>query len=217
MDYDGYGFFINPGLVNIGQNFYVVNTAGGHEGLREIKLNYLNVPVAFKLHMIDLAFFKLSVVAGAGFGFLLDGNETIRHTATKLIFPAEVELPAGYVEVYDGVLVPEVTDYSMLSKSDFKSYQIFALLGFRSDWDVSDNWRVSADFRLNYGLFDPRTDQYINKLNDYQTLYDVPGKRRDLFVQLGISLSRYIEIKKKETDQRKKFKGQSPRRRKPKG
>jgi hypothetical protein len=57
VDYDGFGLIFGPGIINVGQNFYVTNTLGGQEGLRKIDLQYLNLPIAFKVHLIDLSFF----------------------------------------------------------------------------------------------------------------------------------------------------------------
>jgi len=231
VDYEGYGFIFNPGLVNVGQNFYVVNTSGGQQGTRKINLHYANIPVALKLHVIDMAFFRLSFVAGGSFAYLLQGKETVSHAQTKLAFPAKVYpiLPSSYTVVYDGVISPAVSDYTMLSKQDFKSYQVFALMGFRSDWQADDHWMVSFDFRMNYGIFDPRTNSYLDKVNNYQTLYDIPGRRRDMFLQINIGISRFMEFEKKEKhtanhrqkvrSPKKSFspKWSSPRKRKPKG
>jgi hypothetical protein len=209
VDYDGYGFIISPGLINIGQNYDVINTSGGHEGVRKINLQYINLPAAFKLHVIDMSFFKVSLVSGASFAYLLKGKEFVSHNATKLKFPSEVlpiDIP-GYDEVYDGVYVPGVHKYPMLNSTDFNSFQIFAHLGFRSDWDVSDDWRISFDFRVNYGILEPRTDDYMRRLKAHETLYDLPGKRRDLFAQFGIAFSRYKELEKKEKVRKKQGKG----------
>ncbi|SKC82534.1 outer membrane beta-barrel protein [Ohtaekwangia koreensis] len=216
IDYEGYGFFVNPGIINIGQNFYVTNTVGGQQGLRKINQQYINIPVAFKLHVIDLAFFKLSLVAGGSFAYLLKGKETVSHSVTKLNFPTEVYpiLPSDYTIVYDGVVTPEVSEYAMLEKKDFKSYQVFALMGFRSDWQATDDWLVSFDFRMNYGIFDPRSDDYLQRLNAYQALYDFPGRRRDLFAQINVTLSRYLEVEKKEKNNHP---WGSPRKRRPRG
>ena len=231
MDYEGFGFVISPGLVNVGQDFYVVNTAGGHDGKREINLNYLNIPAGFKIHIIRLSFFKVSGVISLSAAYLLDGEESISHAATKLKFPTEVYpiLPENYIVQYDGVVVPEVNDYIISSKSDFKSFQLFAAAGFRSDWDINNHWRLTFDFRLNYGLYDPRTDEYVAKVKAYQTLYDIPGERRDLFPQLSLGISRYIDIEKSDQERKKSLKGSSkkykekrypypkPRNSKPKG
>lgn len=216
LDFEGYGFFINPGIVNIGQNFYVTNTVGGQQGLRKISLSYINMPVAFKLHIIDLAFFKLSLTAGGSFAYLMKGKETVSHEEMKLAFPAQVYpiLPSDYTIVYDGVVSPEVTKYTIADKKDFKSYQVFALLGFRSDWEISDDWMMSLDFRMNYGIFDPRTDAYQQRVNAYQTLYDIPGKRRDMFALINVSVSRYIELKKENRSSPKKrssYRSRKPR------
>lgn len=206
LDFEGYGFFINPGLVNIGQNFYVTNTVGGQQGTRKINLSYLNLPVAFKLHIIDLAFFKLSLTAGGSFAFLMQGKETVSHEETKLTFPTQVYpiLPADYTVVYDGVISPAISKYTIANKNDFKSYQVFALLGFRSDWEISDDWMMSLDFRMNYGVFDPRTDEYMQRVKAYQTLYDIPGKRRDMFALVNVSVSRYMELKKENRSPKKR-------------
>ncbi|MFD1003131.1 outer membrane beta-barrel protein [Ohtaekwangia kribbensis] len=206
LDFEGYGFFINPGLVNIGQNFYVTNTVGGQQGTRKINLSYINLPAAFKLHIIDLSFFKLSLTAGGSFAFLMKGKETVSHEEAKLTFPTQVYpiLPSDYTIVYDGVISPAVSKYTIADKKDFKSYQVFALLGFRSDWEVSDDWMMSLDFRMNYGIFDPRTDEYMQRVNAYQTLYDISGKRRDMFALINVSVSRYIELKKEKHSPKKR-------------
>jgi len=231
MDYEGFGFMVSPGVTNIGQNFYVVNTSGGQDGKRKIDLKYLNIPAAFKVHIIRLSFFKISGLVSISAAYLMEGTETVSHTETKLKFPSEVYpiLPPDYNVEYDGVAVPEVNDYVMSEKKDFKSLQIFAAAGFRSDWDVSNHWRVSVDFRMNYGLYEPRTDEYMAKLNAHQTLYDIPGDRRDMFAQLTVGISRYIDFEKSDQERKKKLKGSSkkhkltrypypkPRTKKPKG
>jgi hypothetical protein len=189
----------------------VVNTSGGHDGRRTIDLQYLSIPVAFKVHIINLSFFKISALASIGPAYLLKGSEVVSHTDTKLRFPTEVYpiLPSDYVVQYDGVVSPELIDYTISAKEDFNTFQIFVGAGFRSDWDVSEHWRVSVDFRMNYGLYDPRNDQYLTRVNNHQTLYDVPGKRNDLFAQLSLGISRFIIFEKKDQEQKKKLKGSS--------
>jgi hypothetical protein len=54
IDYEGFGFVVSPGLMNIGQKYNVINTLGGQEGIRKGKLSYLNLPIAVKVHVIDL-------------------------------------------------------------------------------------------------------------------------------------------------------------------
>ncbi|MBL7856993.1 MAG: outer membrane beta-barrel protein [Cyclobacteriaceae bacterium] len=208
MDFEGFGFVLTPGIVNTGQNFIVLNFVGGQEGVRKTNVQYLNLPIGFKIHIIDLSFFKVSFLMGGSAAFLLSGKETVSHNYTKLIFPTEVYpiLPTDYIVEYDGVVSPQVNAYSMLAKKDFNTIQFFASAGFRSDWDVSDNWRVSFDFRLNYGVRDPRNENYLEKLEAYQTLYDIPGKRRDTHASLTIGIARFIEIDKKDK-QKKAAKG----------
>jgi hypothetical protein len=121
VDYDGYGVMIDPCLIKVGQSFNVINIYGGEVGERNIDLSYFYFPAGFKLHIIDLSFFKVSFVASVGFGVLLNGQETITHNKglLRLTFPTEVVgiFPSaendafeaanpGYDVLYVGVQVP---------------------------------------------------------------------------------------------------------------
>jgi len=230
MDYETFGFVISPGLINIGQNFYVVNTVGGQDGLRKINLKYLDVPLGVRVHIVNMSFFKFSALAAVSAAYLIDGKDVVSHSATKLTFSPNVYpiLPPDYEVQYDGVKVPAVDNYVVNSKQDYKSLQIFVGAGFRSDWDVSAHWRVTFDFRVNYGLTDPRSSTYMTKLNTNSTLYDLPGTRRDMFAQLTVGVSRWIGFEKGDMERQKhlkgrktfkpmKFPGQKVRSSKPKG
>jgi hypothetical protein len=208
MDFDGYGFNFSPGIVTTGQNFNVVNTFGGKEGIRKIKMTYLNVPIGLKLHLIDLRLVRISFIASTGVSLLLDADEKISHNESKLRFPSQAipNLPANYTVDNDAVLVPNITNYTMLNKSDFNKYQVNIAVGFRSDWNVSDSWRLSLDLRLNYGILESRNDAYLAKLDSHTTLYDIPGKRRDIFGNLNFGLSRYMYMSKTKTTKKKKGK-----------
>lgn len=217
IDYEGFGFMVSPSLITIGQNYNVINTVGGHEGVRKITMKYLHIPLTLKLHVIDLAFFKVSLVAGAGVGYLLNGRETVSHQAAKYRFPAAVYpiLPESYAIEYDGVLAPKVNGLQMLEKKDFNSFQIFGSFGFRSDWDITEAWRVSFDMRANYGVLETRTDTYLSRVEQNQTLYDYPGKRREIFAHLNIGISRYIEVDKEKERKTKSFKKFKPQKTSP--
>jgi hypothetical protein len=217
VNYEFVGFMVSPSLINIGQNAYVINTSGGQDGTRKVNLRYVNVPVAFKVHLINLAFLKISGLASLSAAYLIDGRESIQHSETKLHFPTEVYpiLPEGYLVEYDGVAVPRIEDHTIAEKTDFKSLQVFAAAGIQSDWDVSNNWRITFDFRINYGLYDPRSDVYRSRLNSNQTLYDLPGTRHDVFAQLSVGIARYFEFEKSDQERKKKLKG-SPKGYKPK-
>jgi len=208
VDYDGYGVMIDPCILRIGQNFNVINIYGGEVGERKIDLTYFYFPAGLKLHLIDLSFFKVSFVASVGFGVLLNGKETISHKESKLLFPLEVtgadpytqfeaEYP-GYDAVYDGVIVPNLNDEPLLSKENFQSFQIFGGLGFRSDWDITEEWRVSFDLRGNIGALEPRKSEYLDKVKANLAIYDIYGSRRDLFLALNIGIARTLEIEPKQ-------------------
>ncbi len=195
IDFEGYGFTLDPVVLRAGQYFNVINVAGGDVGERRIDLTYLQLPAGFKLHMIDLGFFKVSFVASAGVSFLLSGRETISHSATTLKFPAGVipNLPPEYSPTFPGsteIISPAISNQIMLRKSDFKTLQVFGGIGFRSDWDVGETVRISFDFRTHYGLLEPRTDSYLNRVQNNEAIYDRSGKRRDLFAMLTIGIAR---------------------------
>lgn len=213
IDYEGYGFMIDPSIIQIGQNFNIINTTGGQMGERKIDLTYFQFPVGFKLHIIDLSFFKVSFVASVGAGVLLKGKETITHRDGKLRFPLavtgsypspqndefETENP-GYTVEYDGVLVPTMKNRSLLKKDDFVSFQLFGGLGFRSDWEISESWRVSFDLRGNVGLFEPRKGSHLVKIKNNETIYEMDGARRDLFLSFNIGIARTVEIEPQEKE-----------------
>lgn len=215
VDYQGYGFVITPSLINIGQNMNIVNNVGGYEGTRDIKMQYLQVPIGFKLHIIDLTFFKVSLIAGAGAGYLIKGNETITHNYAKYRFPGEVFpiLPPDYVVEYDGVIAPDIKKLEIVSKDDLKPFQFFGSLGFRSDWDFKDSWRIAFDLRANYGLTETRNEAYLARAKEFQTLYDLSGDRRELFAYLSIGIARYIEVDKNKTSKAKSFGKPKPKKR----
>jgi hypothetical protein len=208
INYEYVGFVISPSLINVGQDAYVLNTTDGDIGDRKYNLKYLNVPIGFKVHFVNLAFLKISAVASLSGSYLIDGSETISHSADIMDFPKNVYpiLPPGYNIEYDGVAVPAVEKYVIAGKEDFRPMQVFAGIGLQSDWDVSNNWRVFFDLRFNYGLFDPRTESYLERLETHQTLYDIPGQRHDMFAQLSVGIARYIDFEKSDVEKKKKLK-----------
>lgn len=208
MDFSGHGFVISPGLVNVGQNFLVVNNVGGEVGLRKIDMQYFCIPIALKFHIIDLSFFKVSAVLNAAPAFLTRGSEQISHQSSRLLFPPEVyaALTPDYTIVYDGVLTPVVSDRTLAIKSDFKTIQLFVGAGFRSDWDVSPDWRVAFDVRLNYGVLDPRAQPRIDNINNFQSIYEKPGERNDFYAQFTIGIMRYVTWEKSDKEKVKKRK-----------
>ena len=219
----GHGFVVTPGYFQIGQKFIIKNTIGGEVGSRDVRMNYLSVPVAFKLHINDMAFFRLSLVASVHANYLISGKELITHSASKLRYPAEIAVPAepGYAEVYDGVFVPDVTDLEYVSKDKFKPFQLFAGLGLRSDFDISDDWSINFDGRANASIFDPRKSEYINQLKAADNSPDLYGMRREVYLSVAIGICRIIQIKDsfqgKRTGKSKPYEVGKPRNKKPKG
>lgn len=219
IDFEGYGFMTNPSVATIGQNLYVANTVGGHVGRRNINLTYLQLPVGMKLRLIDLSFFRISLAGSVGASFLLKGSETISHASSKMWFPDEVKpnLPPEYTIEYDGVIVPNISNQEIVSSDNYNLVQFFGSLGIRSDWDVSEKTRISMDLRGNICFSDPRNNDFIGKVKNYEQIYDIYGRRTDVFVSLTVGVSRIAEIEKKGS-KFKKYKKVTPgKKRKPKG
>ncbi|HZY81339.1 MAG TPA: outer membrane beta-barrel protein [Cyclobacteriaceae bacterium] len=196
----GHGFVITPSFVQIGQKYIIQNIQGGDVGERDIQMNYLSVPMALKLHLNDLAFFRLSAVASLNIDYLMSGKEIITHGASKQRYPPGVIIPdePGYTSVYDGVFVPEVNKQVYVDKSAFKPFQLSAGIGFRSDFDFSEDWSVNFDGRAMFGIFDPRKGSYVNDLKAGSTSNpgpDLYGQRRDVYLYATVGISRIFQIK----------------------
>jgi len=194
----GHGFVITPQFIQTGQKFIIENTTGGEVGTRSVNMNYISVPVALKIHINDMAFFRLSMVAALNFQYLIKGQETFTHSASKLKYPASVHIPTepGYTKVYDGVFVPEVNKQVYVDTDKFKPFQIFAAVGLRSDFDLSDDWSLNFDGRANFGIFDPRKSSYIEQLKQTSDAPDVYGQRREAYLSATVGIARIIQIKK---------------------
>jgi hypothetical protein len=211
MDYENIGFQISPGIYTIGQNYYVVNTAGGQDGTRELDLKYASIPAAFKIHLIDLSFFRLSALATGSAAFLYSAEDRISHAYTKLKFPIQTypNLPPEYSQEYDGVIVNKIDNYPVSLKPDYKPLQIFAGLGLCSDWNVTEHWRISFDLRFNYGLMSSRSTNYEQRIKTFNSIYDIPGKRKEMFTQFALGISRFLDFDKGDKDRAKNLKGTS--------
>ena len=207
-DKSGYGFALTPSYVQIGQVFKIRNTTGGDVGFRDVKMNYFSVPVALKIHINDISFFRLSLVASIAPSLLISGEETFTHSASKLKYPPGVSVPTdpGYSIVYDGVFVPQVSKQVHVSKDKFSAFQIFGAMGLRSDFDLNDDWSLNFDGRANFGIFDSRTSTYAQQLQAHSGPPDVSGNpgspdlygtRRDIFISLEIGFCRIIQSKEK--------------------
>jgi hypothetical protein len=225
IDFDGYGFMIDPQLTQVGQSFNIVNITGGQVGERVVSQSYLQIPFSFKKHIIDLSFFKVSWVFGISYAQLLSADERVSHESAKLAFPLAtypiLESPEyvalGYIVEYDGVASPATKNLITLKKSDFRKFQVFGSVGVRSDWDVTDNARLSIDLRGNVGLFDPRSDDYLKRADNNETVYEIGGKRRDFFASLTIGYSRYLFVEKRAKVKKvTPFQYYGPKRRTPK-
>lgn len=197
-DHIGYGIVVSPSYVKIGQKFLIKNTVGGDVGRREVKMDYFSVPVALKLHLNDLSFFRLSAIAAINFNFLIKGSEVISHSASKLKYPPSVAIPTdpGYIVVFDGVLVPEVKDQEYVSKDKYNPFQLFAAVGLRSDFDLNDDWSLNFDGRANFGLYDPRKKEYLEQLKQTSGAPDLYGVRHEIYLSVEVGIARIIQIKK---------------------
>jgi hypothetical protein len=172
-------------------------------GERKINLTYIHAPFGFKLHMIDLGFFKVSFVASASAAFLLKGEETISHSDAILRFHPNVlpNLPPEYIPTFPGsteIICPPVDNLTLLKSNDYSRFQLYGAVGFRSDWDITETVRISFDARASYGILEPRSSDYLEKVDNYEAIYDLPGTRRDLMILFTVGVSRIAEVDPKE-------------------
>lgn len=216
----GHGFVVTPSFTKIGQKYIIKNVQGGEVGERDIQMDYLSVPVALKLHLNDLAFFRLSVVASVNFDYLMSGRELITQEASKQRYPSGVMIPTDYPVVYDGVFVPELNKAEYVSKDKFKPFQLSAGVGFRSDFDFNEDWSMNFDGRAMFGIFDPRKPEYIEQLKGGSSSNPQPdlyGQRRDVYLYATIGISRIFQIKQHHGSPKKvgvtRSKPRSPRKR----
>jgi hypothetical protein len=206
----GHGILLTPSYVQVGQKFIIKNTTGGSVGTRDVQMNYFSVPVALKLHVNDMSFFRLSMIAAITPSFLFKGQETMTinspNQSTKLKYPPGVSVPTdpGYEQVYDGVFVPNMDDEVYVDNDKFTPIQLFAALGLRSDFDLNDDWSINFDGRANFGIFDPRKANYIDQLknpagppdiNGDPGAPDLYGQRREIYLSVAFGISRIIQIK----------------------
>jgi len=198
-DHVGFGFVLSPSLTKIGQKFLIKNTVGGDVGSRDVQMDYFSLPVALKLHLNDLSFFRLSAVAAININYLISGKEVISYSSSKQKYPAGVLIPnePGYTQVFDGVLVPDVKDQLYVSKDKYNPLQLFAAVGLRSDFDLNDDWSLNFDGRANFGLFDPRKKNYIEFMKQNNDAPDLYGARHEIYLSVEIGVARIIQIKKK--------------------
>lgn len=208
----GHGILLTPNYTITGQKFIIKNTTGGEVGTRDVKMNYFSVPVALKLHINDMSFFRLSLVAAITPSFLINGQETYTISSpgqsTKLKYPPGVSVPTdpGYEIVYDGVFVPDMDDEVYVSKDKYNAFQLFAAVGLRSDFDLNDDWSINFDGRANFGILDTRNTTYLDQLknpsgpadiNGNPGAPDLYGQRRELFLSASFGISRIIQTKQK--------------------
>ncbi|MBL7859630.1 MAG: outer membrane beta-barrel protein [Cyclobacteriaceae bacterium] len=206
----GHGILLTPSYVQVGQKLIIKNTTGGSVGTRDVQMNYFSVPVALKLHVNDMSFFRLSMIAAVTPSFLIKGQETMTinspNQSTKLKYPPGVSVPTdpGYEQVYDGVFVPNMDDEVYVDNDKFTPFQLFAALGLRSDFDLNDDWSINFDGRANFGIFDPRKANYIDQLknpagppdiNGNPGAPDLYGQRREIYLSVAFGISRIIQIK----------------------
>ncbi|NOS94657.1 MAG: outer membrane beta-barrel protein [Cyclobacteriaceae bacterium] len=209
IDKLGYGYLITPSYLQIGQKYNIKNTIGGEIGTRDIQMDYISVPIALKLHINDLAFFRLSAVAALNFNYLVSGKEIVSYSSAKVRFPSGVSVPTtpGYIVAYDGVFVPDVDNEVYVSTDKFNAFQLFAGLGLHSDFDLNDNWSLNFDGRINFGIFDPRQTSYIDQLkkpsggpdiNNLPGAPDLYGQRREVYLSVNFGLSYIIQSQAKQ-------------------
>ncbi|MBN8578837.1 MAG: hypothetical protein J0L66_18000 [Cytophagales bacterium] len=226
----GHGILFTPNYTQVGQKFVIKNTTGGEVGTRDVQMNYISLPVSLKLHVNDMSFFRMSIVAAVAPSLLIAGQETLTINtpsgATKIKYPNGISVPTtpGYEIVYDGVFVPRLNKEVYVPKSKFNAFQLFGSVGLRSDFDLNDDWSINFDGRANFGIFDTRKSAYLSELKNPSGPADVNGNpgapdlygpRREIFLSVSFGIARIIQIKHaykpKVTTHAENFKADNPK------
>ncbi len=192
----GYGYMIMPQYMQVGQTYLIQNTIGGEVGKREIRMNYVSLSAALKIHLADLAAARVSIVAAVTPSFLIKGEELITHSAAKLRYPPIVAIPAdpGYIPAFDGVFVPAVSEQVQVSGDKFNAFNLFAGIGIFSEFSFSENWSVNLEGRANFGIFETRNTAYLDRLQAADPP-DIYGQRREVFLSVTFGIAHTLTLK----------------------
>lgn len=91
-------------------------------------------------------------------------------------------------------------------------------IGFRSDFDFSDNWSLNFDGRAVFGIFDPRKDSYVSQLkagSSGNPAPDLYGQRRDVYLYAAIGIAKIFQIKMPHESTKRSGPGKKGRPRRP--
>ena len=211
IGYDGevFGVGFMPLLTQIGQNYKITNFDKGDMGSLKIKQMYLSLPVHVRVHS-DLANpTRFNYQLGIQYNLLLSANEHIRYSADFMDIPPGVIIPEGSIDNFGYYFVP--AENRSLNEINYRKSNVAVYFGVGMDFDITDNWSISASGTIAYSLLDPRTGvtgtpPYIFK------------RRNDLVLagQLGINriitTNRYNRERSAEKNPRLNNKKRKPKR-----
>jgi hypothetical protein len=144
------GLQLQFGYAKLGQKFkdtQVVNDTT-YQYTRNIKLNYLQLPLLFK-YRSNGEVVKFYVMAGPQFNFLLSANQTY--------YKNDIKIDDQYQNPY-------TSEWVKLGEEDITSYytstDIFARLDFGVDIKILDNLFINTGLSFAYGLTDINASEW---------------------------------------------------------
>jgi opacity protein-like surface antigen len=167
----GYDFSKNIGLQlqfgyeKLGQKFKdtQVKNDTTYQYTRNIKLNYLQLPLLFKYRTNGEAA-RFYVMVGPQFNFLLSANQTYYKNDVKIEDQYQNPITSEWVKLGE----EDITTY-------YTSYDIFARLDFGADITVAKNLFITTGISLAYGLTDINATDWRNKNSsgDYNPSHNI--------------------------------------------
>lgn len=114
---------------------------------RDIKLNYMNIPVFFK-YMFGEGNTRFRLMGGPQFGFLMDASQE---------YLRDGKIQPTYIENGEGILVSVVKEDI---KDRYEGLDIGLAFDFGADISLSDEFYINLGMRLNYGFMDINVPAY---------------------------------------------------------
>src|SRR5688572_17574162 len=149
--------------------------SGAKIGEKEIKLDYLVVPLLFKYTSYGETRFAFHI--GAQMAFLLSGTEENTFTQSGTIEESYTQSPRAYTEG-NYLLATTDKDKETPETGKFNKKDISLVADIGMEHDLSDDTYLSFGLRLAYGFKDIRAEEvqrHPNVLDSYTLRYNVTG------------------------------------------
>lgn len=159
-----------------GANFDLKDNNGNVVGEKEIKLEYLVVPLLFKF--TGAAETRFAMQIGAQMAFLLEGNETNTFTQDVTVTNENMPNNGQTIKANKYLLATTDADKQTAETGKFNKKDFNAVVDLGVEHDFNPDCYLSVGLRLVYGFKDIRTEESeANQydLDKYTLRYNVTG------------------------------------------